>query len=72
MFWRNLKKYDAMFHTPSQHSVGGVRVRHIEVNTLESCRFIFDSVNNLQVDWNEIDAGAVEADPLDPANWDGE
>ena len=61
-----------MFHTPTQQTVGGVRVRHIEVNTLDGCRFIFDSVNNLQVDWTEIDAGEVEADPLDPANWDEE
>jgi hypothetical protein len=72
MFWRDLKKYDAMFHTPMQQSIGGVRVRLIKVNTLEACRFIFDSVNNLQVDWSEIDAGAVQADPLDPDNWDGE
>ena len=71
-FWRDLKKYDGMFHTPTQQTVGGVRVRHIEVNTLDGCRFIFDSVNNLQVDWTEIDAGEVEADPLDPANWDEE
>ena len=71
-FWKQLKDYDALFHSPVQREIAGVRARHITVNTLEASRFIFDSVNNLQINWSDIDAGAIDDDPFDPANWDKE
>jgi hypothetical protein len=71
-FWKQLKSYEGMFHSPSQREIAGVRARHITVNTLAASRFIFDSVNNLKINWSEIDAGAVDDDPFDPANWDKE
>jgi hypothetical protein len=71
-FWKQLKSYEGMFHSPRQRELGGVRTRHITVNTLDASRFIFDSVNNLKINWSEIDAGAVDDDPFDPANWDKE
>jgi hypothetical protein len=33
---------------------------------------MFDAINNLKINWSEIDAGAVDDDPFDPANWDKE
>ena len=71
-FWKAMRRFDAMFSIGAYRSVAGHRYRTVIVNKLEASRFMFDAINNLKINWSEIDAGAVDDDPFDPANWDKE
>ena len=61
-FWRKLKRYYPLFHRPSQKEVGDRAIRHIETNKLDTCRWLFCSINNLEIDWADTEIEAEKDD----------
>ena len=59
-FWRAIRNYANMFYGETHKSVGGRRFRTVQINALESARFIFDASNGLKVDWAEFDESKTE------------